>query len=51
MKQDVTSFTRYFFILILVFVFWLCLIYSKNVHTVLNQLFGVESNSLSINCK
>jgi hypothetical protein len=46
MKKDVTSFTRYFAILIAVFVVWLFMIHDLKKEPVFRELFGMETKSL-----
>lgn len=48
MKKDVTTFTRYLVILIIIFVLWLFLIYKFRKEDVFRSLFGLKNNSLSI---
>lgn len=48
MKWDVTTFTRYFAILIIVFVMWLYLINHGRVQTFIREIFETEHSSLMI---
>jgi len=47
MKKDVTSFTRYFAILIIVFVVWLWMIHDiKNENPIFRMIFSMDEPSL-----
>lgn len=46
MKSDVTTFTRYFALLILIFVVWLFMIHNLRDEPVFRQIFGTEEKTL-----
>ena len=48
MKKDVTTFTRYFFLLLFVFIFWLILIHHVSKSPDFANFFGTKDNTLSI---
>ncbi len=46
MKKDVTTFTRYFILLIIVFIVWLFLLHDLRQQTNFRYIFGNEESSL-----
>lgn len=46
MRSDVTSFTRYFVILIVVFIAWLFMLKDFREERTFRQLFGIEEKTL-----